>query len=78
MNSKPIKKVCECARELQAKLTEAERQRDEYKAVLQSTGLFLHHCWCDVQMNEYSFKKLNEQMEAIDAALAARGEKNGL
>ena len=38
---------------------------------LRSTGLFLHHCWCDVQMNDYSFSKLNEQMKVVDEALAA-------
>lgn len=38
---------------------------------LKSTGLFLHHCWCDVQMNNYSFEKLNEQMRIVDAAIAA-------
>lgn len=37
---------------------------------LESTGLFLHHCWCDVQMNEYSFGKLNHQMEVVDAAIS--------
>ena len=43
---------------------------------LKSTGLFLHHCWCDVQMNEYSFEKLNQQMIVVDAAIAkAEGEK---
>lgn len=44
--------------------------------VLRSTGLFflfLHHCWCDVQMNDYSFEKLNQQISAIDAAIAKAG-----
>lgn len=38
---------------------------------LESTGRFLHHCWCDVQMNEYSFDKLNKQMEIVDAEITA-------
>lgn len=38
---------------------------------LESTGLFLHHCWCDVQMNDYSFEKLNKQMEIVDSTLTA-------
>lgn len=47
---------------------------------LKSTGLFLHHCWCDVQMNDYSFEKLGKQMEIVDAAIAeaekAKGSKH--
>ena len=48
---------------------ELERQLEEARAVLKATGLLLHHFWCDVQMNEYSFEKLNKGMEAIDAAM---------
>ena len=36
-----------------------------------STAAFLHHCWCDVQMSDYSFQRLSEQMEIIDAAIDA-------
>ena len=51
-------------------------QRDELLEALKSTGLFLHHCWCDVQMNDYSFEKLNQQMGVVDAAISkAEGEK---
>lgn len=51
------------------------RQRDALLEALKSTGLFLHHCWCDVQMNDYSFEKLNQQMQIVDAAIAkAEGE----
>lgn len=46
---------------------EAENAR--LKAVLKDVGLFLHHCWCDVQMNDYSFERLNQQMQAVDAEL---------
>jgi hypothetical protein len=49
-------------------------QRDALLEVLKSTGLFLHHCWCDVQMDDYSFEKLNRQMEIVDAALMAAEE----
>ena len=42
----------------------------ELLEALKSTGLFLHHCWCDVQMNDYSFEKLNQQMAIVDAAIA--------
>lgn len=41
----------------------------ELSEVMKSTGLFLHHLWCDVQMNDYSFQKLNEQMEIVDKVL---------
>ena len=52
-------------------------QRDALLEALKSTCLFLHHCWCDVQMNDYSFEKLNRQMEIVDAAIkAVEGEKN--
>lgn len=47
-----------------------QAQRDALLEALKSTGLFLHHCWCDVQMNEYSFEKLNQQMAVVDAAIA--------
>ncbi len=46
-----------------------EAQRDAMLEALKSTGLFLHHCWCDVQMNDYSFEKLNQQMQIVDAAI---------
>lgn len=49
---------------------EAEVQR--LRATLKDVGLFLHHCWCDVQMNEYSFDLLNKQMAAVDAALESK------
>ncbi len=52
-------------------------QRDALLEALKSTGLFLHHCWCDVQMNDYSFEKLNRQMEIVDAAIkAVEGESH--
>ena len=41
----------------------------ELVEALRSTGMFLHHLWCDVQMNDYSFQKLNEQMEIVDKVL---------
>lgn len=44
------------------------------RVALSKAGLFLHHCWCDVQMNDYSFERLNEQMKMVDAALAATKE----
>lgn len=40
------------------------------RALLKDIGLLLHHFWCDVQMNDYSFQKLNAMMMRIDAALA--------
>lgn len=46
-------------------------QRDALLEALKSTGLFLHHCWCDVQMNDYSFEKLNQQMAVVDTAIKA-------
>ena len=49
---------------------QAEQIR-ELREALRSAGLFLHHCWCDVQMNDYSFERLNEQMKLVDAALSS-------
>ena len=57
-----------CA-ERDARIVEFERQLEEARKVLKETGLLLHHFWCDVPMNEYSFEKLNKGMEAIDAAM---------
>ena len=62
--------------ELLAYIKQLEVQRDALLEALKSTGLFLHHCWCDVQMNDHSFEKLNRQMEIVDAAIkAVEGEK---
>jgi hypothetical protein len=60
--------------ELLRQRDQATAQRDALLEVLKSTGLFLHHCWCDVQMDDYSFEKLNRQMEIVDAALMAAEE----
>lgn len=57
----------EMARSMEQKT--AKLKRDALLRALKSTGLFLHHCWCDVQMNDYSFEKLNRQMEIVDAAI---------
>ena len=58
------------------RLLDVHAQRDALLEALKSTGLFLHHCWCDVQMNDYSFEKLNRQMEIVEAVIkAAEGEK---
>lgn len=58
------------------RVLELNAQRDALLEALKSTGLFLHHCWCDVQMNDHSFEKLNRQMEIVDAAIkAVEGEK---
>lgn len=63
------------AYEAAAELRRLHEINQELLEVLKSTGLFLHHCWCDVPMNEYSFKKLNLQMEVVDTAIAkATGE----
>ena len=51
------------------RIAELERKLEEAQTVLQETGLLLHHFWCDVQMNEYSFEKLNKGIESIDAAI---------
>lgn len=50
-------------------------ENETLRAALKDAGLFLHHCWCDVQMNEYSWEKLNVTMAAIDAAM--REQSNG-
>lgn len=57
--------------EAAAELRRLHAQRDALLEALKSTGLFLHHCWCDVQMNDYSFEKLNQQMAVVDAAIKA-------
>ena len=61
----------ELYRRAAAELRRLHAQRDALLEALKSTGLFLHHCWCDVQMNDYSFEKLNRQMEIVDAAIKA-------
>ncbi len=53
------------------RLADVEAQRAALLEALKSTGLFLHHCWCDIQMNDHSFEKLNRQMEIVDAAIKA-------
>lgn len=50
-------------------------ENETLRAALKDAGLFLHHCWCDVQMNEYSWEKLNVTMAAIDAAM--KEQRNG-
>jgi hypothetical protein len=53
----------------------AEKQRDELLETLKEVGLFLHHAWCDIQMNDYSFEKLNKTIATVDKSLAkATGE----
>lgn len=42
---------------------------NKYKEALKSVNLFLHHLWCDVQMNDYSFQKLQEQMDTVEKLL---------
>jgi hypothetical protein len=49
-------------------------ENEALKRALKEAGLFLHHAWCDVQMNNYSFEKLNKTMEVVDAALTRAGE----
>ena len=57
-----------------AELRHQHAEITKLRETLKEAGLFLHHAWCDVQMNEYSFEKLNKTMEVVDAALA-QGEK---
>jgi hypothetical protein len=57
-----------------AELRRQHAEITKLREALKEAGLFLHHAWCDVQMNEYSFEKLNKTMEVVDAALA-QGEK---
>jgi hypothetical protein len=47
----------------------------ELLEALKAAGLFLHHAWCDVQMNDYSFEKLNQTMIVVDAAIAKTEEQ---
>lgn len=55
--------------ELTEKVEKLTRELAEARKVLKETGLLLHHFWCDVQMNDYSFDKLNKGIEAIDEAI---------
>ena len=58
-----------------ALLLKQEAAIKQLREALSHSGLFLHHAWCDVQMNDYSFEKLNQQMQIVDAAIAkAEGE----
>jgi len=59
----------------QSEVYQLTSQRDALLEALKSTGLFLHHCWCDIQMNDHSFERLNRQMEIVDAAIKAVEEK---
>ena len=60
-----------CHAECQRPVCRLTRERNVLLEALKSTGLFLHHCWCDVQMNKYSFEKLTQQMAVVDAAIKA-------
>ncbi len=42
----------------------------ELLTALKGAGLFLHHAWCDIQMNDYSFEKLNQVMTLVDSVIA--------
>lgn len=61
-------------RRLQAENEALGRENAKLREALKEVGLFLHHAWCDVQMNDYSFEKLNKTIEVVDAALA-QGDK---
>ena len=52
-----------------AQLVELERQLEEARTVLKETGLLLHHFWCNVHMSDYSFARLSDGMEAVNAAM---------
>lgn len=52
-----------------AELRRLHAECEALRAALKSTGLFLHHCWCNVPMNEHSFDLLSKQMEVVDAAM---------
>ena len=52
-----------------ARIEELEAEVERLREALKSTAAFLHHCWCNVQMSDYSFQKLNEQMEIVHAAI---------
>ena len=60
-----------CHAECQRPVCRLTRERGALLEALKSTGLFLHHCWRDVQMNKYSFEKLTQQMAVVDAAIKA-------
>lgn len=49
-------------------------ENERLRNVLRDAGLFLHHCWCDVPMNDYSFERLNTMIGQIDTALAEKEE----
>lgn len=55
--------------EAAAELRRLAAENAQLLEALKSANLFLHHCWCDVQMNEYSYEKLQQEMAAIDAAM---------
>ena len=60
---------CRIAAELR-RLAAIEAEREALREVLKSTGVFLHYCWGEVHMNDYSSEKLNQQMAIVDAAIA--------
>lgn len=65
------RRMVELEQELEAVRKDAERKHN----ALKEAGLFLHHAWCDVQMNEYSFERLNRAIEIVDAAIDAAKER---
>lgn len=63
------------AAEPAAELRRLHAENAELLAALKAAGLSLHHAWCDVQMNDYSFEKLNQTMIVVDAAIAKAEEQ---
>jgi hypothetical protein len=61
-------------KDLAAELRRLHAENEVLREALKEAGLFMHHAWCNVQMNEYSFEKLNKTMQVVDAAIA-QGEK---
>lgn len=58
---------------LKSQVNELKAVKSELMGTLKTTGLFLHHCWCDVSMNEYSFEKLNSTMRLVDETIKKHG-----
>jgi len=61
--------------EIAAELRRLDAVNAQLLEALKSANLFLHHCWCDVQMNEYSYEKLQQEMAAVLGPLERRGSR---
>lgn len=69
LNQADIDALVEVLASTQHELQRLLAENNSLLEALKSTSLFLEHCWCDVQMNDHSFDKLNQQIKIVNAAI---------